>query len=125
MNREEFFKTMDEFGRDDDRKFIIFHYSILSEGINVHGLTHTILLRQLQTVEMAQTIGRVIRLHKEDAKRIRSGELTAGKLDMYRKPTGYVTVPTYTNYGKHIAQRLQRVVDSIFVHGIHPESLVA
>ena len=125
VNREQFFKTMDEFGRDDDRKFIIFHYSILSEGINVHGLTHTILLRQLQTVEMAQTIGRVIRLHKEDAARIRSGQLTAGKLDMYRKPTGYVTVPTYTNYGKHIAQRLQRVVDSIFVHGIHPESLVA
>ena len=125
VNREQFFNTMDEFGRDDDRKFIIFHYSILSEGINVHGLTHTILLRQLATVEMAQTIGRVIRLHKEDAKRIRSGELTAGNLKMYRKSTGYVTVPTYTNYGKHIATRLQRVVDAIFVHGIHPESLVA
>tara|TARA_B100001113_G_scaffold339640_1_gene323064 strand:+ start:21819 stop:23090 length:1272 start_codon:yes stop_codon:yes gene_type:complete len=125
VNREKFFETMDSFGRDDDRKFIIFHYSILSEGINVHGLTHTILLRQLQTVEMAQTIGRVIRLHKEDAKRIRSGEIVAGKLDMYRKPTGYVTVPTYTNYGKHIAKRLQNVVDAIFVHGIHPESLVA
>ena len=125
VNREEFFNTLTAWGLEDDRKFVIFHYSILSEGINVPGLTHTILLRQLQTVEMAQTIGRVIRLHKDDAAAIKNGEVIPGKLDMYRKPTGYVTVPTYKNYGKHIAQRLQNVVDAIFVKGVHPESLVA
>ena len=66
VNREQFFTTLTEWGADPDRKFVIFHYSILSEGINVPGLTHCILLRNLNTVEMAQTIGRVIRLDKDD-----------------------------------------------------------
>ena len=58
VNREKFFETLNAWGKEDDRKFVIFHYSILSEGINVAGLTHTILLRNLNVVEMAQTIGK-------------------------------------------------------------------
>jgi hypothetical protein len=46
VDRETFFDTFNAWGKDPNRKFIIFHYSILSEGINVHGLTHTILLSQ-------------------------------------------------------------------------------
>jgi hypothetical protein len=42
---------------------------------------------------MAQTIGRVIRLNKEDAKDIADGKIPAGKFELYRKSTGYVTVP--------------------------------
>ena len=66
VNRQVFFDTLRKWGDEDDRKFVLFHYSILSEGINVPGLTHTILLRNLPIIEMAQTIGRVIRLHKYD-----------------------------------------------------------
>ena len=56
--------TLSDWGKDDNKKFVVMHYSILSEGINVHGLTHCILLRNLNIVAMAQTIGRVIRMHK-------------------------------------------------------------
>jgi superfamily II DNA or RNA helicase len=118
VNRQEFFDTLDTWGKDPNRKFIMFHYSILSEGINVPGLTHTILLRNLPVIEMAQTIGRVIRLDKRDAADIQSGKITPGKLEFYRKRTGFVTVPVFTNYGKQTEKRLQRVVDSIFVKGI-------
>lgn len=124
VNREQFFDTLTSWGADPTKKFVIFHYSILSEGINVPGLTHCILLRNLNVVEMAQTIGRVIRLHKDDAARIRSGELTPGKFDFYRKPFGYVTVPVHRTYGKQVTKRLQNVVDAIFVKGIPPLSLV-
>lgn len=118
VGRQEFFDTLDTWGKDPSRKFILFHYSILSEGINVPGLTHTILLRNLPVIEMAQTIGRVIRLDKQDAADIQSGKIIPGKLEFYRKRTGFVTVPVFTNYGKQTAQRLQRVVDAIFVKGI-------
>jgi len=118
VGREEFFNTLTEWGKDPSRKFILFHYSILSEGINVPGLTHTILLRNLPVIEMAQTIGRVIRLDKQDAADIQSGKITPGCFEFYRKKTGFVTVPVFTNYGKQTAQRLQRVVDAIFVKGI-------
>ena len=118
VNRETFFETLTTWGKDPLKKFIVFHYSILSEGINVSGLTHTILLRNLNVVEMAQTVGRVIRLHPKDAKDIATGVIPRGNLQLYRKPTGYVTVPIHRNHGKNTVKRLQRVVDEIFVKGI-------
>jgi hypothetical protein len=117
VDRETFFDTFNTWGQQPERKFIIFHYSILSEGINVHGLTHTILLRNLPIVEMAQTIGRVIRLNKDDAKDIAAGKIEAGNFAMYRKSTGFVTVPVFKNYGKKTQRRLEEVVDTIFVKG--------
>lgn len=124
VNREKFFETLTSWGKDDSKKFILFHYSILSEGINVPGLTHCILLRNLNIVEMAQTIGRVIRLNKHDAKDIASGAIPAGALGLYRKPTGYITVPVHTNYGTPVIKRLQRVVDEIFIKGVAATALV-
>lgn len=117
VNRETFFDTFNSWGQIPEKKFIIFHYSILSEGINVHGLTHTILLRNLPIVEMAQTIGRVIRLNKDDAKDISCGKIEAGNFEMYRKPTGFVTVPVFKNYGKKTQRCLEEVIDTIFVKG--------
>ena len=117
VNREVFFDTFNLWGKDPNRKFVIFHYSILAEGINVHGLTHTVLLRTLDVIEMAQTIGRVIRLNKEDANDLSSGKIAAGDYSMYRKPTGFVTVPVFKNYGDRTIKRLQNLVDTIFVQG--------
>jgi superfamily II DNA or RNA helicase len=125
VNREVFFDTLTAWGKDPARKFVVFHYSILSEGINVPGLTHCVLLRNLNIVEMAQTIGRVIRMNADDARDIAEGNITAGDLGSYRKPFGFVTVPIYGNYGAQIQKRLQAVVDAIFVKGVPPTSIIA
>ena len=125
VNREVFFDTLTAWGKDPNRKFIVFHYSILSEGMNVPGLTHCVLLRNLNIVEMAQTIGRVIRMNADDARDIAEGRITPGDLGNYRKPFGFVTVPIYGNYGAQIQKRLQSVVDCIFVKGIPATSIIA
>ena len=106
--------------RDKSRKFIVFHYSILSEGINVPGLSHCILLRNLPTIEMAQTIGRVIRTDRDDVAAMRDGSLQPGVFANYNKPCGYVTVPMTSGYGAGVrtAKRLQSLVDTIFIKGI-------
>ena len=122
VGRQEFFKTLTEWGKDDNRKFIIFHYSILSEGINVPGLTHTILLRNLPIIEMAQTIGRVIRLHSDDVKDIADGKITPGDLSQYRKSHGVVTVPLSGKASLATRNRLQKVIDLIFVDGLPAHS---
>ena len=119
VNRTTFFNTLKEWGCQTARKFIIFHYSILSEGINVSGLSHTLLLRNLNIVEMAQTIGRVIRLHKEDAESINQGTIPAGVLSLYRKSSGNCVIPTHKNYGTKTVNRIQRVVNDIFTEGHH------
>jgi superfamily II DNA or RNA helicase len=117
VSREVFFEKMNEFGGDPDKKFIVFHYSILSEGMNVHGLTHCIMLRNLPLIEMAQTIGRVIRMHRDDRKAIADGTMKPGEFAFYKKPFGTITVPVNNNYGDRIARQLQNVVDTIFVKG--------
>ena len=124
VNREVFFETLTNWGKDKERKFVLFHYSILSEGINVPGLTHCILLRNLNVVEMAQTIGRVIRLDKRDSEGIASGSITPGKFSCYHKPTGFVTVPVHSNHGAAVVKRLQRIVDEIFIKGVPATALV-
>ena len=124
VSRQEFFKTLSEWGKDKLNNFVVLHYSILSEGINVSGLTHTIMLRYQSVVEMAQTIGRVIRLDSEDRQRINTGELTPCNWSLYNKPTGFVTVPVHKK-SAHIVRRLQKVINSIFVDGVPPVSIVS
>jgi superfamily II DNA or RNA helicase len=124
VNREVFFETMTKWGQDRQKKFVLFHYSILSEGINCPGLTHSILLRNLNVIEMCQTIGRVIRVDREDAQDMANGVLTPGDYMSYRKSYGFVTVPVHKNYGKNTQQRLQSVVDFVFRQGIPPEYYV-
>ena len=119
VGRESFFDTLSDWG-NSNRRFVVFHYSILSEGINVPGLTHTVLLRNLPIIEMAQTIGRVIRVHPEDRKDVEDGIIPAAQFTLYRKGYGSVTVPLTGKYGAKIAQRLERVVTDIFVEGRPP-----
>jgi len=118
VNREKFFDTLTEWGKDKSKRFVLLHYSILSEGINVPGLSHCIMLRQMPIIEMAQTVGRVIRMDKDDAADIASGKIPAGACHLYRKQFGNVIVPVFTNYGSAIAKRLQGVVDTIFTQGM-------
>ena len=119
VNRTTFFNTLKEWGCETARKFIIFHYSILSEGINISGLSHTLLLRNLNVVEMSQTIGRVIRLHKEDQRNIFEGIIPAGVVSLYRKSSGNCVIPTHKNYGTKTINRIQRIVNDIFTEGHH------
>ena len=117
VSRDKFFKVMNEWGGNPDKKFIMFHHSILSEGMNVSGLSACILMRNLDYVTMSQTIGRVIRLHKEDIKNISNGDLKPCNFDSYKKPFGKMFVPVYNNVGISTERRLQTVVDTIFNKG--------
>ena len=124
VGREKFFQTLTDWGKDDTKKFVIFHYSILSEGINVPGLTHSVMLRNLPTIEMAQTIGRVIRIHEKDRVSMKEGKIPAGQYNLYHKRFGQIVVPMTGKYGERIAKRLQSIVSYIFIEGIPPRAYV-
>lgn len=117
VNREVFFDTLNEWGKDSDKKFVVLHHSILAEGINVSGLTACVLMRNMDYIEMAQTIGRVIRLDSRDRARISSGDLVAGDVKSYVKSFGLVHIPVYSKVGITTAKRVQNVVDTIFNDG--------
>ena len=99
VSREEFFTTMREWGVTPDKKFVVLHHSILSEGINVKGLEAVLFLRSMDYIGISQTIGRVIRKGCEN------------------KKYGLVCVPVYSKVGISTARKVQAVVDTVFERG--------
>jgi superfamily II DNA or RNA helicase len=61
MGRGDFFKVL----REEDHA-LIFHYDILSEGIDVDGITGVALMRNMGHAKLLQTIGRAVRIYKAD-----------------------------------------------------------
>ncbi len=98
VHRETFFKTLNKWGKNDT-KFVVIHHSILSEGINVSGLESALFLRNMNYIDISQTIGRVIRKGKSD------------------KVFGLVCVPVYDKVGITTAKKVTAVIDTIFNKG--------
>lgn len=117
VNREVFFDTLSAWGKDNNKKFVVLHHSILSEGINVSGLEAVLFMRSMDYIGISQTIGRVIRLHKDDAEALRSGRIAPGALGEYTKAFGLVCIPVYSAVGISTAKKVQAVVDTVFNQG--------
>ena len=117
VNREVFFDTLNEWGRDADKKFVVLHHSILAEGINISALEAVVFMRSMDIVGIGQTVGRTLRLHPADAAGIRSGALVAGDLASYTKSYGLVICPTFDKTSTNTAKKVQSVVDIIFEKG--------
>jgi predicted helicase len=117
VNREVFFDTLNAWGKDADKKFVVLHHSILAEGINISALEAVVFLRSMDVVGIGQTVGRTLRLHPSDAAGIRSGALQAGDLASYTKSYGLVICPTFDKASAGTAKAVQNVVDIIFNKG--------
>jgi superfamily II DNA or RNA helicase len=124
VNREVFFDTLSAWGKDNDKKFVVLHHSILSEGINVSGLEAVLFMRSMDYIGISQTIGRVIRLHKDDAAALSSGRIAPGALADYTKSFGLVCIPVYSSVGISTAKKVQAVVDTVFNQGLPAISVV-
>jgi superfamily II DNA or RNA helicase len=99
VDREVFFDTLNAWGKESSKKFVVLHHSILSEGINVSGLEAVLFMRNMDYIGISQTIGRVIRLGDES------------------KKFGLVCVPVYDKVGISTARSVQAVVNTIFDKG--------
>jgi superfamily II DNA or RNA helicase len=99
VNREVFFETLNTWGQDSDKKFVVIHHSILSEGMNVKGLEAVLFMRNMDYIGISQSIGRVIRLGTSS------------------KTFGLVCVPVYDKVGISTAKSVQAVVDTVFEQG--------
>ena len=106
VDREQFFETLNKWGRDPDKKFVVLHRSILSEGINVSELETVIFLRNMDVIEMTQTIGRVLRTGNKS------------------KSFGLCVVPVYSQVGVATERALQTVVNTVFEKGEMLDSVV-
>lgn len=118
VKRDEFLDTLAMYGAESDRKFVVLHIGILTEGISVPGIQSCIFMRNQNFISTVQSIGRCIRVNPEDTARMKSGDLCPGDFSNYIKPFGKVVVPVYSNkVGIATARRVQHVVDEVFIKG--------
>jgi hypothetical protein len=118
VSRALFLETLADYGADPDRKFIVFHVAILTEGISIPGIKSCIFMRNQNFVSTVQSIGRCIRVNPQDTARMKSGELIPGDFANYIKPFGKVVIPVYNNrVGIATARRVENVVEEVFVKG--------
>ena len=106
VDREEFFNVLNAWGQDPDKRFVVLHHSILSEGMNVKGLEAVLFMRSMDYVGISQTIGRVIRKGAKD------------------KVFGLVCIPVYSKVGISTARKVEAVVDTIFNKGEAATSVI-
>ena len=106
VDREEFFNVLNAWGQDPDKRFVVLHHSILSEGFNVKGLEAVLFMRSMDYVGISQTIGRVIRKGAKD------------------KVFGLVCIPVYSKVGISTARKVEAVVDTIFNKGEAATSVI-
>ena len=95
VSRDEFFETLSAWGKEDSKRFVVLHHSILSEGINVPGLEAALFMRNMNAVAISQTIGRVIRTDNDN------------------KQFGIVCVPVYDRVGISTVKKVSAVVETI------------
>ena len=96
---------MNTWGKDPDKKFVVLHRSILSEGISVNRLDCVIFLRNMDVIEMTQSVGRVLRTCPD-------------------KTFGLCVVPVYSKVGISTQRALQNVIDTVFEKGEMLDSVV-
>jgi superfamily II DNA/RNA helicase len=117
VDREVFFNTLNAYGKDVDKKFVVLHYDILAEGLNISCLNGVVFQRSTDYIKILQTVGRAVRLDPRDSKGMREGTITPGAVNTYSKKFGLVVTPVFDKVGISTASKINNCLDTVFTHG--------
>ena len=79
----------------DTQDAILFHYDILTEGIDLPAITGVLLLRDLPTTKLLQNIGRGARLLKQDRIKLYAEEIQPHETNKMIKPFCWIIIPEF------------------------------
>ena len=113
VGRREFLKQLQKDGSNPDQELIVIHYDILTEGIDVPGLTGVLFLRDQRKAKFIQTFGRVARLHPQDRERIASGEITPDDLESMNKPYAWIIIPALVREDDDKLSNLTHLIEEL------------
>jgi hypothetical protein len=124
VDREVFFNTLNAYGKDVSKKFVVMHYDILAEGLNISCLNGVVFQRSTDYIKILQTVGRAVRLDPRDSKGMREGTITPGAVNTYSKKFGLVVTPVFDKVGISTASKINNCLDTVFTHGELLDSVV-
>ena len=119
MRRDEFLEKLKEVGSDPTKRMIVFHYDILTEGIDT-VFTGVLPFKSLGKLKFIQTYGRVARLDPEDRKRISSGDISLNDLENMYKPYGWIVIPALIFENVDDNQRIENLVRELRDYDFNP-----
>ena len=110
VNRQEFLKQIKKVGGDKTKMMLVLHYDILTEGIDVPGLTSCMPIRNLNKSRFIQTLGRCSRLDSDDRNRLVSGEIDWTDVSEMNKPYAYIILPVLTETNREDKKQMEKFV---------------
>jgi superfamily II DNA or RNA helicase len=117
-NRQEFLSRLKKDGDDNGKEMIILHIDILTEGIDVPGITAILPFRSLKKSKFIQTLGRASRMSPDDLEAFENGEYTHTNLDSMLKPYSWILIPDIE--GEDSAQDIKDLVKELRTYGFDP-----
>jgi superfamily II DNA or RNA helicase len=112
--KEQFQKDMCEL-KDEDRA-VILHIDMIGEGLDVAGITGLMAFSTQGRLKLMQLLGRGMRLHNSDRKRLYKGDFYKGmcRESMMIKPYVYVIIPMFVRESNDLYELVRW-----HVHEIH------
>lgn len=120
VRRQEFLKRLKVEGSDKKNKMIVLHYDVLSEGIDVSGISGIMPLRTLSKSKFMQTFGRAARLDKEDRRNMEDGLVKSDELDKLNKPYAYIIIPDVVQSNEDDKANLTQIITELRSYGFNP-----
>ena len=118
VKRSNFFKQLRALTDFDEA--IILHIKILTEGIDVPGITGVMLMNNPTLSQFLQNLGRATRLHLLDRLKLYAGTMKPDELKKFIKPYAYVIVPKYGFLGAEINQGVRTMVQALRKYDFNP-----
>jgi len=124
VTRQEFLESLKKDGEDLNKRMIIIHYDILSEGIDVPGITGVLFLRGMGQSKFMQTLGRAARLIGLDRTAIHeNGTIDPKDIESIKamvKPYAWVIVPVLSTDHEEDAMRIIDLINHLRSYDFNP-----
>lgn len=111
-DKEKLLEELEKLDQNDD--VIILHVDMISEGLDVPGITGILPLRNCNKIKFLQNLGRSTRLHSYDRERIHeTEELKIKDYKNYVKPYCYVILPYISENKNDFVERYINIIRSL------------
>lgn len=117
FKKDEFLKQLQNMSNYDEA--IIFHVRILTEGIDVPGITGVMFMNNINLTDFLQTLGRATRLYFKDRQKLYDNTIKYNELDKFVKSYAWIIIPVYGTIGEDLKENIQNIIYSLRSYGFN------
>lgn len=97
----------------DTDRCAIMHVDMVSEGIDVPGITGIMPFRNMEEGKFTQNLGRALRCHVRDRQRLYGGDIDPSDHAAFIKPYGWIIIPAFASASYDFVNKFKEIVGSL------------